>query len=822
MDKPSASWDALGERFYCRHDLYTLSWPEFDFEEVLYAAAPYGGAIALTRNDERVQRYRGQTFAKGAVQIYSCTGEKIRDIRWEGVSVAALGWTDDERLLIVAREGQVRHYDLLGNFSQFSLLGSGTGVQIRDCQFWSKGMVARTTENVFIKVDHYNDAHPQAFSGVQLGIEVTAHSWAIIAPSFSLSRQVECIVAAGNTLFTLDGSEQQSQNISHGPFTHIQVSPNGQFVALRSEDGKIWVTSADFQRTLTEFDASGDGKPETLAWCGNDALVMLVGTVLTVIGPAGDIVQYAYDAAVGLVTEVDGLRIFSQTLCEFLQKVPETTERIFAPGSDSAASILLDAIDQLDSGSSEADESIRLIQPYLADAVDDCVRAAGEAHEPRWQKHLLRAASFGKSFLELYNSDEFVDLCEMLRVNNAVAYTDVGIPLTLEQSIRLTPEGLLDRLLQRKHHHLASKICAHLKLSPDVVYVHWACLKLQSTVEDDASICHSIVDKLSQRKQISYEQIARTAFQGGRLSLATELLKHEPRAGAQVPLLLDLEEDEAAMRMAIRSGDPDLLEHVVFRMKAKHPLAVFFRMINNKPAAVAVLIEYAKRHDTQLLKDFYYQDDRKVEAALSVLAESVEETERQQQYNKARLAMKMLESAKEHGLEQRLLEDNVKLFQIQDSLAKDLGTSFEGMSPIDIIMRLLTTGSLSRAQKVATAFKVPEVTFVWLQLRTFITQREWEALERWLFRLKKCPIGYDKIAREIQQAGNKKLASKVVALLSNGRERVELWLELEDPVAAAREALRLKQTELFEQAKQSSSGRDLAEIEEMARRAVTK
>lgn len=44
-----------------------------------------------------------------------------------------------------------------------------------------------------------------------------------------------------------------------------------------------------------------------------------------------------------------------------------------------------------------------------------------------------QAASFGKSVLELYSSDEFVEMCEILRVLNAVRYYEVGFPITYEQ-----------------------------------------------------------------------------------------------------------------------------------------------------------------------------------------------------------------------------------------------------------------------------------------------------------------------------------------------------------------------------------------------------
>lgn len=134
-----------------------------------------------------------------------------------------------------------------------------------------------------------------------------------------------------------------------------------------------------------------------------------------------------------MIPDVDGLRIFTSTQCHFLRKVPDTTEQIFSIGSTSAAAVLLDAIDQLEMSSSKADANINLIQAYLTEAVDDCIQAAGEQLNSHWQKQLLKAASFGKGFLNLYNSDAFVDMCQILRVINAVKRHEIGIPLTLEQ-----------------------------------------------------------------------------------------------------------------------------------------------------------------------------------------------------------------------------------------------------------------------------------------------------------------------------------------------------------------------------------------------------
>ncbi len=48
-----------------------------------------------------------------------------------------------------------------------------------------------------------------------------------------------------------------------------------------------------------------------------------------------------------------------------------------------------------------------------------------------------QAASFGKAFLELYNSDQFVDMCKTLRVLNAIREYTVGLPLSYQQSFPL-------------------------------------------------------------------------------------------------------------------------------------------------------------------------------------------------------------------------------------------------------------------------------------------------------------------------------------------------------------------------------------------------
>lgn len=70
----------------------------------------------------------------------------------------------------------------------------------------------------------------------------------------------------------------------------------------------------------------------------------------------------------------DGVRLITNDVCDFLQKVPDVTDEVFRFGTESPASILLDAVEQLENKSPKADDNIQLIRPNLVEAVDACVR----------------------------------------------------------------------------------------------------------------------------------------------------------------------------------------------------------------------------------------------------------------------------------------------------------------------------------------------------------------------------------------------------------------------------------------------------------------
>ena len=415
--------------------------------------------------------------------------------------------------------------------------------------------------------------------------------------------------------------------------------------------------------------------------------------------------------------EYDGARLISNDFCEFLERVPTETLEVFGHSSSSSpASILLDAVGQLEIESPKADDYIQLIRPNLTEAVDTCVNAAGREFDVKWQKRLLKAASFGKSVLDIYNSDDFVDMCETLRVLNAVRDYTLGMPLSFEQYHRLTPDRLIQRLLQRHEYLLALKIAGYLKLPTDRIYVHWASTKVKVGAEDDEATCRLVVERLSGKPGISFEEIARAARHEGRFSLATELLNHEPRGGRQVPLLLEMGEDELALDKAIESGDSDLTLSVLLKLKKKMQLSEFFRVINTRPVATAMVESLATaEEDNTTLKDLYYQDDRRIDGANVFIRESLQQPDARTASDKLGLAFKLLSDSKDLREERDAIRETTALLRLQESLDRDLTDSFTGLSVNETMFKLIELGYNGRAKKIQSEFKVPDRVACWVR-----------------------------------------------------------------------------------------------------------
>ncbi|EEQ31174.1 Vacuolar protein sorting-associated protein 16 [Microsporum canis] len=817
---PLADWERVGDQFYRKSRIYDAVFDEdVELENYIAVGAPYGGAIALYRDDRRLQRYRDAQTSKSSIDIYSCSGHRICRINWDHGSIRGLGWSDDEKLLAITEDGTVRcYYGLSGDFTPFSLGSAAEEYGVVACRFWSTGFVALLSNNQLVAVSHYDEPRPKLLAQSPEG---GISSWSLIPPNYTLSRSVEVLLAIDKTIYVVDEADSEDRMLQNGPFKQVSVSPNGLFVALFTGDGKLWVVSSDFQNKFGEYDSQAKTPPGSVTWCGNDAVVLAWEDEVHVVGPNGAAARYFYEGQVHIIPDIDGIRILTNDVCEFLHKVPDATEEVFRLGSSAPASVLLDSVEQLEKKSSAADENIQRIRTNLVEAVDTCVRAAGYEFNTHWQKQLLKAASFGKSILELYNSDEFVDMCEKLRVLNAVRDYKIGLPISYEQYIRLTPEKLIERLINRREYLLAIRVSEYLHLPADKIFVHWAIQKVRSSTEDDDTICQIVVQRLQGKQGISFESIARSAHEEGRSHLATQLLNYEPRAGKQVPLLLSMEEDSVALDKATESGDTDLILFVLLQLKRKLPLATFFRTLNNRPVASALVEASAKYQDEELLKDLYYQDDRAIDGSNIHLRDALKQTDLHNKTDKLRVAGRLLSDSKDSAIQAQLktLNDAAHLLKVQDGLDRDLADSndlFMGLSVNETIYRLIRSGYGKRAIKIQNDFKVPEKTYWWLRLRGLVAKRDWGELEE-LSKGKKSPIGWEPFYNEILGAGNTKLASIFIPKCASltVSERIDMWMKCGMVTRAGEEALKAKDLKALENLRARISGNAVLEIDRM-------
>ncbi|KAJ5140236.1 hypothetical protein N7448_003644 [Penicillium atrosanguineum] len=816
---PLANWEKVGDSFYRKIPVYDAIFDEdVELENYIVAGAPYGGAIALYRDESKPFRLRDSQSSRTSIEIYSCSGKHINTINGEQATIRGLGWSDKEELLVVFEDGTVRRYfGLDGEFTSFSLGNGAEEYGVRACQFWASGLVVLLSNNQLIAVSKYDEPRPRLLAPCPEG-EVS--SWSLIPPAHTLSRSVEVLLAVDKTVFLVDTTEAEDKILQDGPFKHVSVSPTGRLVALFTSEGKLWIVSNDFQSKLSEYDSKSRVAPSSVDWCGDDAVILAWEDEIHLVGSNGTASKYYYDGRVHVIPEMDGVRLITNDTCEFLHKVHDVTQEIFRLGSSSPASVLLDSVDQLEKKSPKADENIQRIRSSLPSAVDACIKAAGYEFDSYWQKRLLKAASFGKSVLELYNSDDFVEMTEKLRVLTAARDYQVGLPISYEQYLRLTPEGLIERLISRHEYLLAIRVSEYLQIPADRIYVHWASQKVRVSTVDDEAVCKLIVQRLDGKPGISFEVIAQTAYDEGRSHLATQLLNHEPRAGKQVPLLLNMEEDEMALDKAIESGDDDLVNYVLLHMKSKLPLASFFRMINTRPMASALVETDARGQDTELLKDLYYQDDRPVEGSNVLLSEALQATDPQRKTEKLHLASRLLSDSKDPTvmLHQKLVSEASQLLKAQESLDKDLAdhNEFLGLSLNETIFRLVRAGYGKRAHKMQAEFKMPEKTYWWLRLRALVAKRDWGELEE-LGKNKKSPIGWEAFYNEVLGAGNTKLASIFIPKCTHlpVADRIEMWVKCGMIVKAGEEAQKAKDVNTLELLRNKASGPAITEIERM-------
>ncbi|KAJ2721037.1 Vacuolar protein [Coemansia sp. Benny D115] len=817
---PANEWLAMQDIFYRKHRIYQMQWAELDLSKFRVAASSFAGPIALLRDDRQLLEAGSAPLLDSAIRVFSASGSMVGKIEYEGLHIAAFSWNSREQLLCVQEDGNVRVFSLNDALqTSFSLGPEAKEKGIIDARFWDQGLVALTGDYRFIYVNDIGEPKPKLLADAH--ISQMPHSWTIVPPHLTLSHHIEVLAAVGSTILSIDAVGVQDQLLEQGPYTRISVSPNGRLVALCSSINRIQVVSMDFQRSFSEHLHEWPGDvPVDIAWCGSDAAVVSFTSQALLVGPFGDTLSFPHDLPVHLVQELDGVRMFNALEHCFLCKVGAESKSVFQIGSTSPAALLYDALESMRMHSSRADEIVRSIRDEMPAAVDTCIAAAGAEPVVEFQQSLLRAASLGKSFLPIYNGDKLVDMCRCLRVINCLASYEVGIPVTLMQFQSLPFEEWIQRLLNRNKHQLALLICRYMEEPSDQVYIHWACAKIRSSsTMDDDSLYRILRERLSHLQPSgisSYVDIAEVANACGYQRLAIKILQHEPRAANQVPLLISMGQEEAAMTEAIRSGDSDLVYFVIFHLFKAMPLGDFFQVISRTKVAGHLFEKYCKDQNAPVLEDYYFQDDAFAKSARLILVENLGERDVGKLVANLKVALKVLQNDKSTTLETHAMDTQIKLLQYQHQADQEApGNSFVGLSLNQTLAQCLALGNYSKASKMRTEYKIPERRYYWIKLRALVLRRDWVELSR-LANAKKSPIGYRPFVDECIRALQYQEAAKYITRCDPPSERAGLYLKIGFFREAAQAASLTKDVDMLRQihglARDSALKHDIAQM----------
>ncbi|OXB69554.1 UNVERIFIED_CONTAM: hypothetical protein H355_003693 [Colinus virginianus] len=461
----------------------------------------------------------------------------------------------------------------------------------------------------------------------------------------------------------------------------------------------------------------------------------------------------------------------------------EASQEIFKIASMAPGALLLEAQKEYEKESQKADEYLREIkdQKLLPEAVSQCIEAAGYEHEPETQKSLLRAASFGKCFVDKFPPESFVRMCQDLRVLNSIRDYQIGIPLTFTQYKRLTIEVLLDRLVLRRLYPLAIRICEYLRL-PEIQGV-------QQKDKSDEEVAYAINQKLGDTPGISYSEIAARAYDCGRTELAIKLLEYEPRSGEQVPLLLKMKRSKLALSKAIESGDTDLVYTVVLHLKNELNRGTFFMTLQNQPVALSLYRQFCKHQERETLKDLYNQDDnhqelgnfhvhfgyseKRIEGRVGALQNAVDE------YYKAK-----------NEFAAKATEDQIKLLRLQRHLQEDFDKPYLDLSLHNTVSTLIQDGHHKKAEQLYREFKIPDKRYWWLKISALATRGDWEEMEKFS-KSKKSPIGYLPFV-EIAVKHHNRYEAKKYAPRVTPEQRVKAFILVGDLEQAADAAIEHK------------------------------
>ncbi|KAM7431227.1 Vacuolar protein sorting-associated protein 16 [Porites harrisoni] len=254
-------------------ELYSMEWQDaVDLSQFIVSAAPFGGPIALIRDDKHFARVQGSAINKPIIHIFSSAGRELATVKWDGGPIVQMGWSVTEDLLCVADDGTVMVYDIHGAIKKTLSMGQDAKEsKVIDCKTYNfagrTGIAILTSNYHFYVANNVEEVRSRRYYDPP-GLDAPPSSWVIMPHD----RGSSLLVAIDNLLYLTEKGQCNRLTVSFSagaPVTSIiemAISYNYEYLAMFTDTGLLWIGSADLQKVYCEFNTSCPSRPKQLTW----------------------------------------------------------------------------------------------------------------------------------------------------------------------------------------------------------------------------------------------------------------------------------------------------------------------------------------------------------------------------------------------------------------------------------------------------------------------------------------------------------------------------------------------------------------------------
>lgn len=827
-------------------DLDDMGWMLGDGTEISdfhVACCPFGGLTAIAHRQ------------KGEIAIYTAQGGLVTPSTpiSHDSNIRYMCWNEkQEHLIAVTQDGFIFFLDAklnpvagslkAENPMMFTPLDNGLAIiseslraTVLTCQAMGSGEYRARWVDLSLLSEP-----PSALLAVSCDVSMSGFDELFIAPTMAdISDKSTLYRAVFSTPPKISDAKIE---IAGGSVVKIAASPVNRRVALMSSDGSLYCCEADLSE-LRHLHSTGTVEPPAdLVWVGENCIAYIhlarqfdepYDSVINLIDPRNSGSEntetlHEIPADFICVPECDGFRIVSKDKHQFVQVVPECAYRALRQSTSPAAQLVA-AYDLYMEDDSTGVPVLRKLtessSERLAMAVEDCIESSGFEWELERQQRFLRIASYGKSFCSTFDTELFSDMCRRLRVLRACSDPSIGMLFTMNQLRALEGERLTKRLVALDHYQLAFEICRSLDLPPDELMLQWAKKKVSAS-GSTTDVARCIVEKMSLVRGLSFSTVAEAAYNAGKEDLAVELLKSEPYAENQVPVLMRMHYEELALTKAIESGNADLIFMVLTGLITSRGSAAAGTLLRF-PTSRDMLLTFCLNCDSQRhILQSYYKENPTYESFLALL-QYLREQERMRRNHieahrddgwdiiqvfksnaaeAARLSLPPKDD--EHKATSKLLKLQETLLEEQTTFAKQTKRlEFLNASVRDTIQLLFECGKGEKAESIKTMFAVSDKMFWWCKLKGLIVVADFDAIDKmggagaYKSIKVKSPIGFDAFVMELFNAGHPERAAAFIPKVAQIEDRMEFYCLCEDWEGAIRDCVAHKEYGMMQQLK---------------------